>query len=232
MTNWKTETARYIARLETALSDISVVPQIPNQIPSLPLEHPVSLLQTGLIKATSSYRIGIWIRTHETLEAIVYLWRAGYIAQAVSLIRLLFEVWGISYFQTEALKSFAGNKDVNKLFTVVNKIQQGVRSEVMLPWGAPATETPIHVMDTMRLLTNIYPQALTIYEDLCESTHANQPKYFILWLLGKAGDNWINDTCKKHGHIMLDSNVSALETCVSGIKSTTNEGLDLCGQLY
>ncbi len=232
MVNWKSETGQYIPRLEALIAKASISPPHPPNIPSPPLESRPSELQSILHRAVSAYEIGVWIRTKETIEAILLLWREGYLSAAASLARILFEFWGLSYYLTQAVTSFQQNNKLEQLSKVVNKVSEGVRSEVIMPWGIPASEKPVHVMDTIRELNKIYPQAIEAYDNLCESAHSNQPRYFEWWLLGKNGDNWTNQTVQKRGHILIEKTIQLLERCIHGINEAVNNGLHLCGKLY
>ncbi|MFZ0930703.1 MAG: hypothetical protein WAN11_18995 [Syntrophobacteraceae bacterium] len=133
---------------------------------------------------------------------------------------------------TTVIQTFANQKDVGPLVKTVNKLFEGVRGEVILPWGTPASEKPIHVLDTIRLLDQDFPEAMAFYEDLCESAHANQPRFMEWWFIGKAGDNWTNDTVHARGHVLMRKTVEAMEQAILGIQTATETGMSLCGELY
>ena len=38
---------------------------------------------------------------------------------------------------------------------VVNKVFEGAKVEVLLPWGASAAETPVHILEAMRALMQL-----------------------------------------------------------------------------
>jgi hypothetical protein len=232
MTDWKSETSKYLQRLDDLSKLISEGPKHPENIPCPPLDNPTTELQSLMHRSVVTYEVGIWERSNESLSAILCLWKEGFLCEAASITRLLFEIWGISNYQTQSLEKYQINKDIVRLAKTINKIFEGVRSEVLLPWGTPASETPIHVMDTIRGLRDEYPVALETYDDLCESTHVNQPRYFEWWFLGRYGDNWTNETVQVRGHKLLEKTISSIEICVKGIKSTVTNGLILCGQLY
>lgn len=232
MNNWQYETGKYLPKLEDIYKLILEKPEMPVYIPSPPLSNPPTLLQSLIYKSLSIYSIGVLGRTDETLSAIICLWKEGFIAEAASLSRLLYEIWGIAFYNTRSLKKYTENQDISKLEKVINKIHEGVRSEVLMPWGTLAAEEPIHIMDTIRELKKEFPTVMTTYDDLCESAHANQPRYFEWWLIGKYGNNWTNQTVQIRGHKLLEKTISSLEFCIKGIKETSNEGYELCGELY
>lgn len=166
------------------------------------------------------------------MEAIATLWHKGYLSSGAALARLVFEIWGVSHCMTAAIQTFASQTDIALLAKVVNRLFEGVRSEVILPWGTPAGEKPIHVLDTIRLLGQDFPGAMAFYKDLCESAHANQPRFMEWWVVGKAGDNWTNDTVYGRGHVLMSNTVEAMEHAILGIKTATETGVTLCGELY
>jgi len=135
-------------------------------------------------------------------------------------VRLVYEIWAVTNYLVNALNKFGENKDTTKLSKVVNKVFEGAKIVVLLPWGSAASESPIHVLDGFRELDKSHDKAMERYEYLFESSHPNYPRYMELWLLGKAGDNWSNDVVYKRGHELLDNNVPALEESVSGIATT------------
>jgi hypothetical protein len=232
MKNWQTETSIYIPRLEMALRTIAIWPPTPTNIPHPPLEAAPSLSQSVIHRAVTFYELGIWCRAGETMEAIISLWREGYLSSSAALSRLIFELWCASHFMSENLKVYSQHKDISKLGQVVDKLFEGVRSEVLLPWGAPASEKPIHVLDTIRSISHIFPNAMSVYETLCESAHANQPRFMEWWCLGKTGDNWTNETVQARGHALIDATIDVLEKATIGIKTDTEIGMKFCGELY
>jgi len=133
---------------------------------------------------------------------------------------------------SDGLQAYIESKDLDGLSKTVNKLFEGVRSEVLLPWGSPAAENPIHVMDAIRSLQKVNPEAMQTYEDLCESAHANLPRFMEWYHLGKAGDNWSNQTVERRGHLLLDRTVTAVEMAVSGMLVEVQDGMGTCGQIY
>lgn len=232
MRSWKTETSTYVPRLEAASRLVELQPPFPANIPSSPLDAPPSLLQSVIHRAAKFYELGVWYRTKETMGAIVVLWKEGYLSSAAALTRIIFELWGASHFMTAGLKAFGMHKDTSRLAPIVNRLFEGVRSDVLLPWGMLASEKPIHVLDTIRSLNEVFSEAMSLYETLCESAHANQPRYIEWWLIGKAGDNWANDAVQTRGYAIINKTIDAIEKSVLGIKTETEIGMKLCGEFY
>jgi hypothetical protein len=229
---WQTEISPYLKRLNLILADISEPPPHPVNIPFGALETMPSALQCIIHRVSTFYEWGAWSRTRESTEALVLLWDKGLLSPGATIARLLFEIWGATKCMSDTLSSFLESREIEKFEQKVNKIFEGVRSEVLMPWGTRASEKPFHVLDTIRALKPNFPQAMELYEDLCESSHANQPRFMEWWILGKSGDNWTNETVQKRGHELIDKTVKAVEESVSGIVKETTYGLKICGDLY
>jgi len=232
MANWKAETGKYLPRLE-ALCDLAAVnPPHPAVIPLPPLDDAPTPIQAVIQRAITFYQIGIWCRVREATAGLLCLWKGGYLSVAGSLVRLLFELWAACEYQTEAISRFEKDSDLEKLSRTVNRLFEGVRDEVVLPWGRPASEKSIHVMDTIRHLSTVFPDAEATYNELCESAHANQPRFFEWWVTGKLGDNWSNKSVQKRGHALLEKTVASAEVAVRGAISSSTLGIQMCGALY
>ncbi len=232
MKNWQSEITPYIYQLGLILDKVNTSPPHPKNIPHGPLNTRPSHLQSIIHRASTFYEWGAWVRAKESIEALKLLWMEGYLSHGAIIVRLLFEIWGSTRCMSNALSSFLDSKEIKRLEQKVNKIFEGVRSEVLMPWGTPAAERPIHVLDTIRALEPDFPQAMEIYEDLCESSHANQPRFMEWWFLGKYGDNWTNETVQKRGHTLIKKTVEAAEAATTGIAIEVKNGLTICGNLY
>jgi hypothetical protein len=101
-----------------------------------------------------------------------------------------------------------------------------------MPWGAPAAARPIHVLDLVRALATVEPHAEAMYNDLCESSHANQPRFFEWWLTGRLGDNWENDIVQTRGHDLLRRTVLTVQTATEGLIHDATVGFQNCGLPY
>jgi hypothetical protein len=232
MKTWQTEIPTYLDRLSVALGQFNATPRHAPSIPEGPMGTPLTSLQSIIHRSMTFYNFSAWNRARETTEALVVLWSVGYLSPGAAISRILFEIWGVTRLMSNGLQYFLDAKDVDSLSKTVNKLFEGVRSEVLLPWGTPASEKPIHVLDAVRALQQVYPDAMQTYEDLCESAHANQPRFMEWWFMGKTGDNWTNETVQKRGHMLLNKTVRAVEFAVSGIVREVEEGMRLCEQIY
>ncbi len=232
MTTWKSETSSYLPRLQELWILVTDEPARPSAVPYGPLDAQPSQLQGVLHRAVTFYELGLWLRMRETMASVLCLWKEGYLSAAGSLVRLLFELWASCEYQTDAIRNFEKDGDLEKLNRIVDRLFEGVRDEVLLPWGQPASEKPIHVMDTIRYLDSISPGAETTYNQLCESSHANQPRFLEWWFTGRFGDNWSNPTVQTRGHALIERTVSTAESAVRGTITSARSGLERCGELY
>lgn len=229
---WQSETSRYLPRLEGLWALVAAESPHPSAVPYGPLETLPSPLQGVVHRAVTFYELGLWLRTRESMASVLCLWKEGYLSTVGTLVRLLFELWAACEYQTAAIRKFENDGNLEKLSQTVNRLFEGVRDEVLLPWGHPASEKPIHVMDTIRHLDRVWPGAEATYNELCESSHANQPRFLEWWFTGRLGDNWENTTVQNRGHALIESTVRAAERAVHGTSSGVRAGLERCGKLY
>ncbi len=229
---WESETSGYLSRLRGSLARFDAGPCYPPNIPNGPFDTPPTELQSLVHRSITFYGYGVWARGKETIEALTILWSEGYMSSGATLARLLFEIWGASRLMSDGLQAYINSKELECLSKTVNKLFEGVRSEVLLPWGSPAAEKPIHVMDAIRSLQKTDPEGMQVYEYLCESAHANLPRFMEWWHLGKAGDNWSNQTVQKRGHLLLERTATAVEMAASGMLEELRDGMRMCGEIY
>ncbi len=232
MTDWKTETNKYLADIERWRLLYEKDPPSTTRIPDLPLENHPTQLQALLHCSISYFRIGCWFRTKEIIGAITNIWSNGYISCASPLCRLLFEIWGSAHYLNKSIAKYKVSNNIEKLTEVVSKTFAGVRSPVLMPWGTLAHDKPIHVLELIRGLEDINPKAIDNYNDLCESSHPNYPRYMELWLVGKYGDNWTNETVIERGHKLLSNVTKFTGMSIDGILIEVKEGLKICDEIY
>lgn len=232
MTDWSVETARYLPALDRAVALLNAPPGRPENIPRGPFDVALTPLQAVLYRAVTFYEVGLWLRSRETLQALRLLWQEGHLSSAATLARVIFELWGACHYQTRALQRFSSDQDLEPLAKVVSRLFEGVRDEVLMPWGAPAAEQPIHVMDLVRVLGAVEPRSEAMYNDLCESSHANQPRFLEWWFAGRLGDNWTNEVVQRRGHELLGRTVLTVQKAADGLVQEAAIGFRICGLLY
>jgi hypothetical protein len=229
---WQAETAAYTSRLEEVFKRVSPPPPRPVEVRYGPLETQPTPLQVIIRRSVTLYEVGLWLRTRETLQGLICLLREGYLSPAAALVRLLFELWGAGHCQSQAIDRFGADRDLVRFASAINRLLEGVREETMRPRDTPAFKKPMHVREIVRGLADILPRAESVYADLCESAHANQPRFLEWWFIGRLGDNWTNETVKARGHELLERTVSIAECAVEGVAGEVSHGLRACGDLY
>lgn len=232
MADWRAETSRYLPALDRAVAVVNAAPMRPKNVPIGPLDRAPTPLQATIHRAVWFYEAGVWLRARETLQALKLLWQEGYFSPAAALARLVFELWAACHYQTRALLRFGADQELEPLAKVVNQLFEGVRDNVLLPWGTPAAERPIHVMELVRALGATEPRAEAMYNDLCESSHANQPRFMEWWFTGRLGDNWPNETVQRRGHELLGRTIVSVQESTDGLVREATTGLTRCGVLY
>ena len=128
MANWKTETRQYVPRLNELRELLDAEPPHPASIPRGPLDAAPTALQSVLHQAVLFYEVGVWLRSRETIIGILILWKEGCISAAVSLMRILFELWAASEYQTAALEKFESTGDLESSARTIGRLFEGVVS--------------------------------------------------------------------------------------------------------
>ncbi len=85
----------------------------------------------------------------------------------------------------------------------------------------------INVMDFVRSLADIYPQAEDVYDFLCESCHPSYLRLTTWSMVGPPLQNWTNEKFRKQGHDLIDKTLYAVEQALEGIAFDAAETLDL-----
>lgn len=147
------------------------------------------------------------------------LWSSGSFSVVPLNIRYVFENWGAAHFANLILRNMQGSGDVQSAMKRTDKLTYGARSDVLLPWGGKAQEAPFNVMEFIRCLKDVKPDAQDVYAFLSESSHPNQFQNMYFYMAGPPLSNWENETFNKHGHQLLDQALSALEAAFFGIQT-------------
>lgn len=241
MRTWKDEIIRYQAIvqriLDTALHDLD----LPPHMPPLPVDPttPRTPFTGWSYRAFIFYRFGSVSRTRETIESIRILLSEGYLSAVAPLIRLVFEVHAITNYLTETMKDLLelvripegsrSKEKTNHCLRKIDRVFEGVRSPVIMCWGAEASETPIHISDAIRILNS--QEAKNNYDFLCEGSHPNLPQYMQWQLAGKLGDNWSNDVARKQCHTLLSRSFEILEDSTRVLRENVLTGVDCCDSI-
>lgn len=213
---WEEETSRYNERLMWIRSWLPDLSNLYERLPDIPLSYSPS--SQGIVAINLVlFVLGCMTFTDQAVTAFLNLWRNGLFTTISLPARLMYELWGATHFARHTLVQMYDSGKVDKALAIVQRLTLGARSEVQLPWGGTATESSIHVMDFVRSLADIYPQAENTYDFLCESCH---PSYLRLttWLLaGPPLHNWTNEKFREQGHSLIERTLQAVEQALEGI---------------
>jgi hypothetical protein len=130
--------------------------------------------------------------------------------------RFVYESWGAIHYAKALLES----ADIEKTKGFANSLLTGTyKAKVHLPWGSQATEQSPNVMEYIRLLQDVEPSAVKIYNFLSSASHPNtiQNSYFVN--MGPPISGWENLLFKSHAHELLDMVLSARERSHSAMQT-------------
>jgi hypothetical protein len=110
---------------------------------------------------------------------------------------------------------------------ITNRLMIGARSEVELPWGGITTEKSIHVLDFVRSLSDVDPEAEDTYTFLCESCHPSYLRLVTWSFTSPELHNWTNDKFRIAAHNLFNRTLEAVEKALQGIGIDTQKTLVL-----
>lgn len=214
---WQSETSQYFNRLLELFKGFTEPTELVKRLPNIPVEYEPSAegsvaLRLALVIGTGSASI-----TYHALVSSIMLWGAGEFAMTSLPARLVFEEWGAAHYARLALQELASGTSPDLLQLKADSLLLGARAEVMLPWGDIATEKSVHVMDLVRSLKDVAPDAEATYDFLCESCHPSFVQLTYWSLAGPDLDNWGSEKYRVHMHTLMDRTIDALEVSVRGI---------------
>jgi hypothetical protein len=195
-------------------------------------DEPITELDICLNQSSWYFKTGAWERLCEIVESLLYLWRKGRFSSGAVLARLSFELWAASYYLQYQHEQCINNFDFEKLKLNVSKFFEGARSDVLMFYGEPATQKPVHILDMVRNLKEQHLTAEADYEFLCESCHPNFPRYLEWYVIDHRRDNWRNKTARKRGHLLLDRTLTIVEHSVAGCRIACADGLRYCDEIF
>jgi hypothetical protein len=236
---WREEVLEYqeVVRrtLDAALLDLD----LPRHMLPPPLDTITSPFTVWCYRSFFFYRFGSVYRVREAIESTRILLSEGYLSGITPLIRLVFEVHAITNYLTETLKELLelvripeasrSKVKIEHCLNQIDRIFEGVRSPVIMFYGEPASQKPIHIRDAIRLIHS--KESENDYDFLCEGCHPNLPQYMQWQLAGKLADNWSNDVTRKHCHILLGRAFEILEKSSREIWKNVFIGIDCCDSI-
>ena len=186
-----------------------------NCLPTIPLSYEPSP------KELEAIRISLYVLSSapvvlEFSKAFVFLWRE-HLFNTLSLpARQIFEMWGAVHYSYRLLNEIDDPNKIGMISIKTNRLMLGARSEVELPWGGLTEEKSINIMDFIRSLKDIYPEAEETYGFLCESCHPSFIRQMDWSLAGPRISNWSNRNFNRKGHDLINCTILAVEAALDG----------------
>jgi len=192
------------------------------KLPDIPLEYNPSQEGSVAIQLTIFATQGCVVPTKQVSLEFLKLWDDNLLTGASLLVRLVYELWGAISYANSILKKMQCNKNVELSKKISQQLLTGSRSPVLLPWGGYSDDKSIHIMDMIRALSDIYPNAIETYEFLCESCH---PSCLMLgyWTLAIPPGNWDNTHFQENMHLVITRTLNTLRLSLEGISSEFTE---------
>lgn len=213
---WEEETSRYQKRLtqiENWKPDLS---SLIGRLPDIPLSY-IPSTQGVIAINLLLFVLGCMTFADQAVTAFLALWRNGMFTTISLPARLMCELWGATHFAGQTLTQMQDSGKVKQVLARSQRLMLGARSEVQLPWGGTTRERSIHVMDLVRSLADICPQAEDTYNFLCESCHPSYLRLTTWSLAGSPLHNWANEKFGEQGHGLIDRTLQAVERALEGI---------------
>jgi len=213
---WEKETYGYQERVKHFIK----------RLPDIPLDYTPS--EQGSVGINLSlYVLGCLNFTDQAIIAFLKLWGDGLFTTISLPARLVYEIWGATHFAYQTLVEMQESGNVDKAIIRIQRLTLGVRSEVELPWGGTSKEESIHIMDMIRSLADLHPQAECDYSFLCESCHPSYLRLTSWSLSGPVYDNWANEKFRQQMHSLLDRTLGITKRALDGIATEVTRTLEL-----
>ncbi len=212
LNSWKSETARYLSRVESLLAvheeySRTMTQLWPDQIWPTVANSPNLSVEQFTAFRTAVFCTGIVTRAATFTNLIATLWREGHFFALPLNVRYVFESWGMIHFAAALLD----HADPQKALAISEQLLNGVKAEVYLPWGPRATEKAINIMEFIRPLDTVDAGAGELYAFLSAASHPNTLQCSYFSMMGPPLPNWSNERFKVHAHVLLEKTLAAHE---------------------
>jgi hypothetical protein len=164
-------------------------------------------------------------------KAFIINWNCGVFEILSLFVRFLFEIWGATHYAKNLLKKMKESEDPLLFSKKFQRLYCGARSEVEDPWGRIVTEKSVNVMDFIRSLEDIYPDAERTYNFLCESCHPNDFMIMYWTMAGPFLSNFENESFSLQGHKLINDTLFAMEKALKGLRLDIKETIELSAQI-
>ena len=217
MTNWRSETTRFAARLDAIDARL---PDLSASLQDLP-GGPFKTLGTSTEWLYYQCCLSVVLAnnsTSELAESFKERWKSGCFLSASLCARLLVEMWGVVEFADAGiLDKFEATKDLDAAAVRVTRLNMGAKGDIPLPWGDPTGFEPIHAMEFVRAIRQNEVDAIEEYNSLCNASHPSFLQHSYLLMAGKTYDNWGNKTFAEYADKMLERLIRITEMSINGV---------------
>lgn len=223
---WEEETSQYHERLTRVREWRPDLSYLIERLPNIPLDYSPSI--QGIVAVNLSlYVLGCVAFADQATSAFLKLWGDGLFAIVSLPARLIYELWGGTHFAWQTLVQMQDSGDIDRALANTRRLTLGARSEVQLPWGGTTNERAVHVMDLMRSLADLHPQADHDYGFLCESCHPSYLRLTTWSLSGPILGNWTNEKFREQAHSLIDRTLRVTERALEDIAIEVSRTLEL-----
>jgi hypothetical protein len=214
---WEQELSVYRDRLTQVQKWRPDLSRLVERLPEIPLNYLPSTEGAVALQISLFVVSGCVAHAGGAAAAFSILWRNGLLATISLPARLVLELWGAAHFARQTLEQMERSGDAHRALQTSQRLLVGVRSDVQLPWGGFSEQKSIHVMEFVRSLADVYPEAEGTYDFLCESCHPSFLRLTSWSLAGPALQNWENETFRQSAHGLVDRTLRAVERALEGI---------------
>ena len=207
---WKSEIKKYDKKIDMIINWSPNFSEKIKQLPEIPLTYTPSVKGHIALNIALFTTSGCFFIAQKATKAFYILWKTTSFSMISLPVRLIYEIFGASYFAHKLLTKMQEGGNIEKIKEKTQKLTLGTRSDVEFPWPNTPKIKSFNIMDFIRSLEEIDCEAESKYAFLCESCH---PSFWRLTTWNLAGPplaNWDNPTFKKKGHKLINRTVDIL----------------------
>lgn len=216
---WREETARYKLRLDAAVAvDAAATNALSSYWPGVFWPESQPPPEAAIASRLATYAVNLFAMACQVRSIVRDQWLAGLFLVVPLNTRFVLEAWGAIHFARLTLDRLVQEGDLKREEQRTNRLTFGARSQVRLPWGGIADMQSFNVLEFVRGLTDVRPDAEELYNFLSEASHPNMIQNFYFQMAGPPISNWDNQAFNNHGHSLLNRTLEAFEASARGME--------------